>query len=51
MMSSAHLGATLIGPEVDLVTTFLKSATGKKELVMHPVLPTPTGSTPQPWLL
>ena len=50
VIRSAQLGATLIGQEVDLVTFFLKSATGKKDLVMHPVLPPPTDSTPQPWL-
>ena len=50
VMSSAQLGAILTENEVDLVTAFLKSTTGKQPLVTHPVLPAPTDSTPQPQL-
>ena len=46
----AELGAILTDRKVDLVTFFLKSTTGKQPLVTHPVLPSPTDSTPQPQL-
>ncbi|MEW6595106.1 MAG: cytochrome-c peroxidase [Thermodesulfobacteriota bacterium] len=50
VMSSAQLGAVLSDQEVDQVVAFLKATTGRQPQVLHPVLPAPTDSTPQPQL-
>jgi cytochrome c peroxidase len=50
VMSSAQLGATLTDQEVDQVAAFLASTTGVQPRIDHPVLPAPTGKTPQPVL-
>lgn len=47
-MSSAQLGSTLSPAEIDDVTAFLRSLTGRQPQVTLPVLPASTARTPRP---
>jgi cytochrome c peroxidase len=50
VMNDSQLGADLKEGDLDSIVFFLKSTTGKQPQVMHPILPAPTGTTPQPSL-
>jgi cytochrome c peroxidase len=50
VMNDSQLGADLKQGDLDAIVFFLKSTTGKQPQVMHPILPAPTGTTPQPSL-
>lgn len=48
VMSDAQLGTKLTEEEVDQVTAFLKTTTGKQPLIEYPILPKATDDTPKP---
>lgn len=48
VMSSAQLGATLTDQEVDEITAFLKTLTGRQPVTVLPELPVETATTPKP---
>jgi cytochrome c peroxidase len=47
-MGTAQLGAELNEQEVNQITAFLESLTGKMPEVVYPVLPAETAGTPRP---
>ena len=48
IMGSSQLGEELNDDEVQLITAFLDSLTGKTPEIVYPVLPPETGETPRP---
>jgi cytochrome c peroxidase len=48
IMGTAQLGAELNEQEVNQITAFLESLTGKMPEVVYPVLPAETAGTPRP---
>ncbi len=50
LMSSVQLGTELNDKEVSLITTFLKTTTGRQPQVEYPILPASTDATPKPVL-
>ena len=48
VMGASQLGAELTGAEVDRITDFLTSLTGRQPEVVYPVLPPSVASTPRP---
>jgi cytochrome c peroxidase len=48
IMSSSQLGATLSETEIDEITEFLRTLTGKQPVVQVPILPVETTTTPRP---
>ncbi len=50
IMGSSQLGATLTEEEVDEITAFLETLTGKQPVVQIPILPVETSTTPRPQL-
>jgi len=50
IMGSAQLGIKLSDEQADKITAFLHSLTGKQPVVIYPILPPNSGSTPRPML-
>lgn len=50
IMGTSQLGMELTDQEVELIVNLLEGLTGDQPLVMHPLLPASTASTPQPVL-
>lgn len=48
IMGSAQLGISLTDDDAGKITAFMKTLTGKQPLVMHPVLPPNSDTTPRP---
>jgi cytochrome c peroxidase len=48
IMGSSQLGQELTDPEVNQITAFLESLTGKMPEVTYPILPAETAATPRP---
>lgn len=48
VMGSAQLGISLTDDDAGKITAFMKTLTGKQPLVVHPVLPPNSDSTPRP---
>jgi cytochrome c peroxidase len=48
VMSNAQLGSTLSEPEIDTLTAFMGSLTGKQPEVTMPILPPSVATTPRP---
>jgi len=48
IMGSAQLGISLTDDDADKITAFLKTLTGKQPVVMHPILPPNSITTPRP---
>ena len=48
VMGSSQLGIRLTDVEIDKITAFLGSLTGKQPSITYPILPPSVGSTPQP---
>ena len=50
VMNISQIGANLSATDIDKITTFLKSTTGKQPMVSYPILPASTADTPKPSL-
>ncbi len=50
VMSTAQLDTELTAAEIDQVTAFLKTTTGRQPKIVYPILPRPTDKTPRPRL-
>ena len=50
VMNISQIGANLSATDIDKITAFLKTTTGKQPVVVHPILPAPTADTPKPSL-
>ncbi|MGI9534443.1 MAG: cytochrome-c peroxidase [Thermodesulfobacteriota bacterium] len=50
VMGSSQLGISLNEREIDLITAFLKTLTGKQPIEQYPILPPNTDRTPKPIL-
>lgn len=50
VMGSAQLGIKLSDEQADKITAFLHTLTGKQPMVVYPILPPNSGSTPRPML-
>ncbi|MDE2352908.1 MAG: cytochrome-c peroxidase [Alphaproteobacteria bacterium] len=48
VMGTSQLGVQLTDSEIDKITAFLGSLTGKQPSIAYPILPPSVGSTPQP---
>ncbi len=48
IMGSAQLGISLTDDDSDKITAFMKTLTGKQPVVMHPILPPNSITTPRP---
>jgi cytochrome c peroxidase len=50
VMNISQIGANLSTNDIDKITAFLKTTTGKQPVVDYPILPAPTANTPKPSL-
>jgi cytochrome c peroxidase len=50
IMGTSQLGTELTDQEVDQIVSFMNALTGDQPLVMHPILPVSSPTTPQPIL-
>ncbi|HBT97201.1 MAG TPA: cytochrome C peroxidase [Desulfobulbaceae bacterium] len=50
VMNISQIGANLLAADIDKITAFLKTTTGKQPQVSYPILPAPTTDTPKPSL-
>ena len=50
VMNISQIGANLSATDIDKITAFLKTTTGKQPQVVYPILPAPTPTTPKPSL-